>query len=634
MSRLVLPPPGPLIWSNPELAALDTACRRRTLEANAGAVLDLAATPRHGPALLEALHAHADGAATLRIPDAPTGHALASFLRGARQVHGTRLPRLELDSTCADATLDGLLRRLLETDAPPDLTLDFDLVSVRELSAEAVRARQVETPDRPLLVVLRDEADRARMLDLIERDLTSLRCAAISLIHDAPSTRKTAWWGLLPDDAPSDSERARQASRLTALLTPDRTWRCAALVDAALAGHDLYGELLLGRHVTPPWTAPGRAADNARPPLVAVCGIDGSGKSSHVAGLRSHLAGAGLDAHAHKIYRHGVFHDTVTELTRRCAGGQHLVLWRLQRLGKVLDSLKCWHETIAPTLGAADVVVADRWTPTHHAAGCGRLHHDPFTRELLASLPRAELVALLDLPAEDALERIGTRGTATVDENAYMLDRFRQALSDQADRDGWLVLDARAPHEQNQARLRAALADLQQTGELPRRARPTPAAANADAPLAAPAQATTAPTPASPEAPTRQRPNAPLQVLLTADGEPRVALQHVARAVSDGRVPIETAVHMLALEFVIQVRERQLADAAGAMTFPFWPPALAATLGVDTAGLDQLMPLAGSIRLQAGEDPDAALRSEAQLLLGVRELDLPTYRSHLADATR
>jgi dTMP kinase len=262
-----------------------------------------------------------------------------------------------------------------------------------------------------------------------------------------------SWWGILPGDRypPGVREAYRELLRL---LRPELALRFRVFENHALAGIDLYAQALADR---PPVASP---ETKGKPLVLVVCGIDGSGKSSHVEALREHLEARGLSCAVHKIYRHGVFHDTVTDLTRRCAGGKDLHLWRIQRLAKAFDSLKYLHRVLAPDLKRHDVILLDRYVYTHFTAGTGRYHHDPYTHELLSAFPRADRVFLLDLPAEDAWKRIEARDERTVDENPYMLDRFRQGLLDLADRHGFRVLSSRDPFEENAAAIRADVETL------------------------------------------------------------------------------------------------------------------------------------------------------------------------------
>ncbi len=265
-----------------------------------------------------------------------------------------------------------------------------------------------------------------------------------------------SWRGLLPGDRyPGEvRERTRELFRR---LQPARFPIFLLFENYALAGVDLRGEALAGRF------APGgsffngsggRARRKKGPLILAVCGIDGSGKSSHLAALRRYLEGKGLKTEILKIYRHGVFHDTVTDLTRLCAGGKNLHLWRIQRLAKLMDSVKYLVSKVEPVMEDRDVLLFDRYLPTHFAAGTGRFHHDPYAREILSCYPRADMVFLLDLPAREAMKRLDERKERTVDENLYMLSRFREGLLDLARAEGQVVLDARAPFQENQKAIR------------------------------------------------------------------------------------------------------------------------------------------------------------------------------------
>jgi dTMP kinase len=266
--------------------------------------------------------------------------------------------------------------------------------------------------------------------------------------HGVQSRIALSWWGLIAGDDPPPGLRDAYHALLRA-LHPDRYLRYLAYESQALGGCDLYSDALRDQLLPP---APGPPRRRAL--VVAVCGIDGAGKSSHVRALAEHLQSQGLRVAIHKIYRHGVFHETVTELTRSCAGERNLHLWRVERLAKAFDSVKCLITSVQQDLDRHDVVLFDRYTQTHFAAGVGRCHYDPLTRELLACFPDADLWFLLDLPVGDALVRIGTRAAPTVDENPYMLGRYRAMLQALARGPSACTLDARAPFESNQERMR------------------------------------------------------------------------------------------------------------------------------------------------------------------------------------
>ena len=150
---------------------------------------------------------------------------------------------------------------------------------------------------------------------------------------------------------------------------------------------------------------------------------------------------------------------TATDLARQCEGDHNLHLWRLERLAKLMDSVK-YLPAVDRDLASADVILFDRSIWTHYAAGAGRSHHDPHARELLAPVPVPHLTVLLDLPVDVSMARIGARAQRTTDENAYMLGRYRALLRELATRHGGLVLDATRDPAEVQGAIQAAVARL------------------------------------------------------------------------------------------------------------------------------------------------------------------------------
>ncbi len=269
-----------------------------------------------------------------------------------------------------------------------------------------------------------------------------------------PSTRLAeSWWGLLPGDEYPDPVR-RLHHELVRRLWPDRFLQFRALESYALAGFDLYDETLRGRHDAMAVEPPRRR--ERRPLILGVDGIDGAGKSTQLAALRTYLEGRGCSVRVHKIYRHGVFHDTVTDLTRWCKADRNLHLWALQRRIKLFDSIKYYFRTVEPDLSRCDVMIFDRYVQTHLAAGLGRYGHDPYARELLSVYPDPDRVYLLDLPTEVALRRLARRAARTVDENPYMLGRYRAVLAELAcGDDRILMLEGQQNRDAIQTRIRA-----------------------------------------------------------------------------------------------------------------------------------------------------------------------------------
>jgi dTMP kinase len=276
-----------------------------------------------------------------------------------------------------------------------------------------------------------------------------------------------AWSAILPGDAYPPAVRGA-LRELVRTLHPLRYPNFLALENYALLGADMPGDAQARR-----WTAPAvrRKPSKKRALIIAVEGTDGSGKSTHVEALRQWIESRGLSVRVEKIYRHGVFHDTVTRLTTLCAGDKNMHLWRLERIAKLFDSVKLFYSDIEGELSSTDVLIFDRYVQTHYAAAIGRYHYDPYGRELMSVFPAADRLFLLDAPVSQALDRIAERDELTVDENPYMIERYRHAFAGLADREGMLVLDATRAFEENRDRIRSEVGRL-----LPKRAEEKPAA--------------------------------------------------------------------------------------------------------------------------------------------------------------
>jgi dTMP kinase len=230
--------------------------------------------------------------------------------------------------------------------------------------------------------------------------------------------------------------------RLVRGSRPDRYLRHLMVENWALAGIDVF-------HVAGTRRERGPSPPEVRALIVAIEGIDGSGKTTHAEEVVRRLEARGIPAAKRKIFRHGVFHETVTDLTRRCAKGRRLDLWRLQRVIKLFDSVKVRFGGLEEDLARDGVLVFDRYTSTHLAAGRGRIHYDFWARELMSVFPDADVNFLLDIPVECSVARLSEREARTVDENPYMLRRYREMLLSIAARRGDRVLDALAPFGTN-----------------------------------------------------------------------------------------------------------------------------------------------------------------------------------------
>ena len=406
-SLAVIPPVGPLGWLWPRLAALEGA-------APAGAV-DLRREPMTAHDLLE--RARRSGAERIVMHDSPRAACLRGLCLRA-QLEGDQAPiAVELSEDGPPSYERIALERGQPVPAAPPGTLALDGALIAAWS-----------PDPTATVERRWFTPRG--------------------VAQVPSS----WWGLLPAGDLSAAQR-RAWHRLLARRAPGARLRALALENLALAGIDVYAESL----DRDPTSVPAAADSATQAAVIAVCGVDGAGKSSHLDALEQRLSARGLRVARLKIYRHGVFHRTVTDLNRGCVGERHLHRWPLQRVAKLHDSAEYLEQVVRPAMAQADVLLFDRYLPTHEALAAARYGWDPWCAETLAGYPAADLTLFLDLPTSVALERLGGREARTVDENPTMMGLFARALRERAAADGWVVADSRRPFEANRDHFGAAV---------------------------------------------------------------------------------------------------------------------------------------------------------------------------------
>ncbi len=427
--RTVSPAPGPLSWLFPEIAAFERSVPEGVLDEG-----------RRGTSNASRLGILGK-CEEVTIASGPRGRTM---LRVLRQVFRDGGPRLVLDDGVPQFEPDFIASTV---DVEPGAVLlpsgSFCAPSELVEGQVGLLALRPSQATQDIEVGRRASAGfRGRIIPVFLTDP--------QLPEDAHTRLPESWWGLLPGDHYPDALRAAHHEWMRELW-PERFLRFRALEANALAGFDLYDEVLRGRY---DGVVPHDRPLVNRPLIIGIDGIDGAGKSSQMNALREYLESRGLRVGVHKIYRHGVFHDTVTDVTRQCKGGRNLHLWRLQRHVKLFDSAKYYYSSVLPEMSRCDVMIFDRYVQTHRAAGLGRYGHDPYAREFLSVYPKADRVYLLDLPEAKALERISEREEYTVDENPYMLSRFRTALLEIAAEEQMVVLDSEASIEANHARIR------------------------------------------------------------------------------------------------------------------------------------------------------------------------------------
>lgn len=191
-------------------------------------------------------------------------------------------------------------------------------------------------------------------------------------------------------------------------------------------------------------------ATERRARLIAITGIDGSGKSTQAARLARTLQGRGARVSVLKLYRQGAFLELANQLGARTRRGAPLAAFRVSREIKLIDSLRVFRDQLTEAMRVCDAVVLDRYVETHVAAAESQLGWDLANHPALAGFPAADLRFWLRLDPEVALARREARGEpASADEHAIGLTGYARVFGRLADAAGEVVLDAAVDEEAN-----------------------------------------------------------------------------------------------------------------------------------------------------------------------------------------
>jgi len=263
------------------------------------------------------------------------------------------------------------------------------------------------------------------------------------------------WAGVLPSagwfgTAAGAAIRARWDAHWTALGHPDAV-RIAALgldpeLESTLREAPPSGPVPPGLPVRPgPPVQP-----KPRAQVVAITGIDGSGKSSQVGWLAEALRDRGARVEVVKLYRQGAFLELANQLGARTRRGAPLAAFVTSRIVKLVDSLRVYRDHLAGAFTDCDVVVFDRYVETHLAAAQSQLGWDLTNHPALAPFPAPDLRFWLTLDPEIALARRDQRGEPpSADEHAIGLRGYAAEFARLAAGPNEIVLDATAPADTN-----------------------------------------------------------------------------------------------------------------------------------------------------------------------------------------
>ncbi|MCS7144304.1 MAG: dTMP kinase [Archaeoglobaceae archaeon] len=174
--------------------------------------------------------------------------------------------------------------------------------------------------------------------------------------------------------------------------------------------------------------------------LIAIEGIDGSGKSVIANELVKFLSSLGHDAILLKEPSDSIYGQKIKKAEERLPPEEELRLFLLDR---ELDV----KERILPALEKGKIVVMDRYYYSNVAYQSVRGIEAKKILELNEKIaPKPDLVIILDLSAESAIKRILLRGKLTVFESKEDLEKVRENFLKMADEKS-IVINAEKPLE-------------------------------------------------------------------------------------------------------------------------------------------------------------------------------------------
>jgi dTMP kinase len=179
----------------------------------------------------------------------------------------------------------------------------------------------------------------------------------------------------------------------------------------------------------------------ARGHVIAVCGIDGSGKSTLIDRVADELSRRG-----HKVFctrQPTTFYRELEPVRRFHDEGDKAVPVECMALLSAADrALHLTHEVI-PALLSSSLVISDRFLPAAEAIFAARGLDDEWVSQINAFCPPPHGQILLDLPGAVAVRRIRQRGGSIrlEERSSTTLEAIRQAYL-QRRRPNCMVLDA------------------------------------------------------------------------------------------------------------------------------------------------------------------------------------------------
>jgi dTMP kinase len=198
----------------------------------------------------------------------------------------------------------------------------------------------------------------------------------------------------------------------------------------------------------------------ARGLLVALCGIDGSGKTTQELALEDWLRSLGRRVlrtqQPTSWYRSSEVVRAYLDHGVDGLGMHGLALFA------AADRQRHVREVLEPALAGGTDVICNRYVYSTYAYFMARGLPLEFLRAINPGVPRPELTVLLDVSPSAARERVRARDGAVLkyeERQLQFMQEVRRGLLDVAD-ESFLVLDGMAPVAETQALIRARVARM------------------------------------------------------------------------------------------------------------------------------------------------------------------------------
>jgi dTMP kinase len=182
--------------------------------------------------------------------------------------------------------------------------------------------------------------------------------------------------------------------------------------------------------------------------LIAIEGLDQSGKETQARHLRARLEADGRKVHGLSFPD---YETPIGQEIRKALAGEREFGAEVMQLLYVANRFE-YKPRLDLWLGSGAVVVCDRYRASSVAYGEAQALDPDWLEDIQRSLPAAAITVLLDIAPETAVQRKQT-GRDRYERDLGLLSRVRESYRRQAKRHKWIVIDG----EQSKDAVEAAI---------------------------------------------------------------------------------------------------------------------------------------------------------------------------------